>query len=117
MIFAFVIQQYNLMVYLDFSLIGSDPKVSHLLAVIAMSIAEEGKGFWQWGGSFETDSVDYSVKRRKILINLLNFIREKCFDIKNLASTIFFLQNQVPFFGCLLLGMTIVPEEIRSVNV
>jgi len=34
----------------DFTLIGSDPKVSHLLAEIAMSIAEEGKGFWEWKG-------------------------------------------------------------------
>jgi len=41
---AFVIQRYDLMVCLDFSLIGSYPKVSHLLAGIAMSIADEGKG-------------------------------------------------------------------------
>jgi len=42
--FAFVIQQYKLMVCLDFSLIGLDSKVSHPLAGIAMSIADEGKG-------------------------------------------------------------------------
>ena len=42
--FAFVIQQYYIVVCLDFSLIGSDPKVSHLLAGIAMSILDEGKG-------------------------------------------------------------------------
>jgi len=42
--FAFVIQQYNLMVCLDFSFIGSDSKVSHPLAGISMSIADEGKG-------------------------------------------------------------------------
>jgi hypothetical protein len=44
MFFVFVIQQYNLMVYVDFSLISSDPKVCHLLAGIAKSIADEGKG-------------------------------------------------------------------------
>jgi hypothetical protein len=43
-IFAFFIQQYNLMVSVDFSLIDSDPKVSHLLAGIAMSFADEGRG-------------------------------------------------------------------------
>jgi len=43
MIFFFI-QQYNLMVCVDFSVIGSDPKASHLLAGIAMSIAYEGKG-------------------------------------------------------------------------
>jgi len=43
-IFVFVIQQYNLMVCVDFFLIGFDPKDSHLLAGIAMSIADEGKG-------------------------------------------------------------------------
>jgi len=32
------------MVCVDISLIGSDPKVAHLLAGIAMSIADEGKG-------------------------------------------------------------------------
>ena len=43
-VFAFFIQQYNLMVCLEFSLIGSFPKVSHLLAGIDLSIADEGKG-------------------------------------------------------------------------
>jgi len=43
-IFVFVIQQHNLMVCEAFSLIGYDPKVSHLLAGIAMSIGVEGKG-------------------------------------------------------------------------
>jgi len=41
-IFVFVVQQYDLMVWVDFSLIGSDPKVSRLLAGIAMYIAVEG---------------------------------------------------------------------------
>jgi len=43
-IFVFVILQYDLMVCADFSIIGSDNKVPHLLAGIAMSIANEGKG-------------------------------------------------------------------------
>jgi len=40
MIFAFVIQQYNLMVGVYLSPIGYDPKVSLLLARIAISIAD-----------------------------------------------------------------------------
>jgi len=44
LIFVFVIQKYEMMVCADFSLIGSDRKVSHLLAGITMSIADEGKG-------------------------------------------------------------------------
>jgi len=44
MIVVFLIQQYNLMIGLDFSLIGCSLGVYHLLAAIAMSIAEEGKG-------------------------------------------------------------------------
>jgi len=40
MIFVFVIQQYNLMVCVDLSFIGYDPKVSRLLSGIAMSIAD-----------------------------------------------------------------------------
>ena len=44
MIFAFVIQQYDLMVCVDFSLIGYDPKVSLLLAVIADSLSDDMKG-------------------------------------------------------------------------
>ena len=39
-IFVFVFQQYNLMVCLDFSLIGYYPKVSLLLAGIANSLAD-----------------------------------------------------------------------------
>ena len=49
MLFAFVIQQYNLMVCVDFSLIGYDPKVSLLLAVIANSFADDMKGLSVWG--------------------------------------------------------------------
>jgi len=41
---VFVITQYNLMVGAYFSLIGYDPKVSHLLASIAISIADVMKG-------------------------------------------------------------------------
>ena len=43
MILAFVIQQYNLMICVDFSLIGYDPKVSLLLAGIANSLADDMK--------------------------------------------------------------------------
>jgi len=43
-IIVFVILQYYLMVSVDFSLIGSDPKVCQLLAGIAMSIADVRKG-------------------------------------------------------------------------
>jgi len=79
------------MVCVDFSLIDSDPKVSHLLAGIAMPIANEGKCIWQWGegGGLKNDSVDYSVGK-KYSFYLFNFISEKCFDIINLASTIYF---------------------------
>ena len=41
---AFVTQQYNLMVCVDFSLIGYAPKVSLLLAGIANSLANNMKG-------------------------------------------------------------------------
>jgi len=46
MIFVFVIQQYNLMVWLDFSIMGYDSQVSRssrFLAGIAISIADDGK--------------------------------------------------------------------------
>jgi len=43
-IYAFVIQQYYLMVCVDYSHICYDPKVSLLLAVIANSLADDGKG-------------------------------------------------------------------------
>jgi len=49
-IFSFVIQQYNLMVWVDFSLIGYNPIVSHLFAGIPMCIADDVKGLWQWVG-------------------------------------------------------------------
>jgi len=68
------------------------------------------------GGSFETDSVDYSV-RKKYSLQLVQFYQGKVFlKIKKFASKNCFLQNQVPFFDSLLLEMTIVPEEMRSVN-
>jgi hypothetical protein len=41
---VFVIQQYKLMLCVDFSLFGFDTEVFKLLARIAMSIANEGKG-------------------------------------------------------------------------
>jgi len=44
MIFDFVIQQYNLTVVAYFSPIGYDPKVSLLMAGIAISIADVMKG-------------------------------------------------------------------------
>jgi len=44
MISVFVILQYNLMVGAYFSVIGYDLKVSHLLAGIAISIADVMKG-------------------------------------------------------------------------
>ena len=54
--FAFDIQQYN------FSPIGYDPKVSLLLARIAISIADVMKGLWMWGGGgFKKFVVDFSV--------------------------------------------------------
>ena len=46
-IFVFVIQQYNLVVCVDFSLICSDPNVSHLLAGIAMSIVTCSISSWK----------------------------------------------------------------------
>jgi len=57
------------MVCVDFSSIGSesDPKVSHHLAGIAMSIADEGKGHSQWMGCLKNDSVDYSVRKKYFL--------------------------------------------------
>jgi len=44
-IFLFAIQQCNLIVCLDFSLVGYDPIVSYLFAGISMSIIDEGKVF------------------------------------------------------------------------
>jgi len=41
------------MVWAYFSLIGYDPKVSHLLAGIALSIADDMKGLWVWWCGFE----------------------------------------------------------------
>jgi len=49
MSFAFVIQQYNLMVGTYFSPTGYDPKVSLLLARIAISIADVMIGPWNVG--------------------------------------------------------------------
>jgi len=43
-IIAFVIEQYDLMFCVDFSLIGYDPKVPLLLAGIANSLADYMKG-------------------------------------------------------------------------
>jgi len=61
---VFAIRQYNLRVGAYFSLIGYDPKVSHLLARIAISIADVMKGFWMWGGSgLKINFVDFSVKK------------------------------------------------------
>ena len=62
-IFLFVIQQYNLMVCVDFSLIGYNPTVSHLLAGIPMCIAHDVKGLWQQGGDggLKSNFVDFSV--------------------------------------------------------
>jgi len=76
-IFVFVIQQYNLMVCVDFSLIGYNPTVSHLLAGIPICIADDVKGLWQWGGDgLKNNFVDFSVEK-KVLLNLFNFIRKK----------------------------------------
>jgi len=62
-IFAIVIQQYNLMVCVALSLIGCDPKVSHLLAESPNAIAVHLKGLWQWGGGLKNDLVDYSARK------------------------------------------------------
>jgi len=64
----------------EFSLIGYDPKVAHLLSGIALSIAYEGKGLWLRGNGMKNDSEDYSV-RNKILYNFLNFTKEMFFNI------------------------------------
>ena len=62
MISVFVILQYNLMVGAYFSLFGYDPKVSHLLARIAISIADVMKGLGMWGSSgLQIYFVDFSV--------------------------------------------------------
>jgi len=65
-IFVFVIQQYNLIVCVDFSLICYEPKVNHLLTGIAMSLADNGKSFWHCGDDLKNCFVDYSV--RKIIL-------------------------------------------------
>jgi len=52
------------MVCVHFSLIGCDPKVSHLVAEIAMSIADVMKGLWMWGGGLKDNLVDYSAKKK-----------------------------------------------------
>jgi len=78
--FKFVIQQYNLMVCVDLSLFGYDPKVSFLLAGIAISLAVDRKGLWVWGGGLEQDFVVNSVSKKNS-INLLRFARENLIDI------------------------------------
>ena len=62
-IFVFVIHQYDLMAGVNFSLIGKDPKVSHLLAVIDMSIADVIKDIQVWVGGLTNNLVDYSVRK------------------------------------------------------
>jgi len=48
-----------------FSFIGYDPKVSHLLARIAISIVDVMKGLGMWGGSgLKIYFVDFSVKKK-----------------------------------------------------
>ena len=54
------------MVCMDFSLIGYDPKVPHLLAGIDMSIADDRKSLWQWEGDLKNDFVDYNVRKLNI---------------------------------------------------
>ena len=56
---------------MDFSLIGYDPEVSHLLAGIAMYIAEEGKCLWVWGGGLKINFVDFTVKKKFFLSCLI----------------------------------------------
>jgi len=46
------------------------------------------------GGLFKNDSVDYSI--RKKYSHLFNSIKEKFFDILNLAYTISFFENTHP---------------------
>ena len=69
---VFDIIQYNLMVGEYFSLIGYNLKVSHLLARIAISIADVMKGHGMWGGSgLKIYFVDFSVKKKFFLTCLI----------------------------------------------
>ena len=71
MMLVFVILQNTLMVGAYFSLIGYDRKVSHLLAGIAISIADVMKGLWMLGDcGLKNNFVDYSV-RKKVPLNCL----------------------------------------------
>jgi len=91
--FAFVIQQYNLMVCLDFSLIGSDPKVSNLFAGIAtVCLLRMKERVFDSEGSLETDFVDYSVRKNIFSSHCSILSRKSVSDIKNFASNIFFLK-------------------------
>jgi len=88
MISVFAIIQYNLIVGLYFSLIGYDPKVSHLLARIAISIAHVMKGLWMWGGGGLTiNLVDFSVKKT-FFLTYVNLSGKGFCDILKFCSTI-----------------------------
>jgi len=80
--------QYNLMVGTYFSLIGYDPKVSHLLARIAITIADVMKGLWMWGGDgLKINFVDFSVKKKFFLFCLILSLKGLC-DILKFCTTI-----------------------------
>jgi len=74
------------MVCLDFSLIGSDPKVSHLcIGWDCYVYCGWREGSLTVGGSFETDSAVYSVRKREnYSLQLVQFYQGKVFFyIKN----------------------------------
>ena len=60
------------MVCVGFSLMAYDPKVSHLLAGIAMSIADEEKDLWLCGDGLKNDCIDYSVRTKLSLTSLIS---------------------------------------------
>jgi len=88
------------MVCVDFSHNVSDPKVSHLLAGIAVSIGDEGKSLWQWGGGLKTAFVDYSVREKIFSLTCSILSGKGVFDIKILHVQLFFSKlSTLPWFS------------------
>jgi len=71
-----------------FSLIGYDPKVSLVLARIAISIADVMKGLWMWDGDgLKINFVDFSVKT-KFFLSCLILSEKGLSDILKFCSSI-----------------------------
>jgi hypothetical protein len=93
MIFVLVIQQHNLMVCMDFSLIGYDPKVSHLFAAIILII-----DIWKLSFLFfktKNPSLDLYISEWKL--SRWKYHRWMSYLINRIAHTV--ILNTVYVFG------------------